>query len=133
MSLREVMSLLSEVMHALRGYWLLHSGNLREAHTSPLAYRLFSSLIVYLLVAVVAPRNLLDLYLRCIQSLIRVVAVKIQCTSIAIRGPHELRERVGRGETAATSTSRASSLLQARFDEGAVVIHFGEPYNLACK
>ena len=83
MSLREVMSLLSEVMHALRGYWLLCSDNLREAHTSPLAYRLFSSLIVYLLVAVVAPRNLLDLYLRCIQSLIRVVAVKIQRTSIA--------------------------------------------------
>ena len=41
------------------------------------------------------------------------------------RGPHELRERVGRGETAATSTSRASSLLQARFDEGAVVIYYG--------
>ena len=55
----------------------------------------------------------------------RVVAIKIQRTSIAIRGPHELRERVGRGETAATSTSRASSLLQARFDEGAVVIYHG--------
>ena len=55
---------------------------------------------------------------------------KIQRTSIAIWGPHELRERVGRGETAATSTSRASSLLQARFDEGAVVIYFGEPCNL---
>ena len=57
---------------------------------------------------------------------------KIQRTS-PNRGPHELRERVGRGETTATSTSRASSLLQARFDEGAVVISFGEPYNLACK
>ena len=79
---------------------------------------------------IVAPRNLLDLYLRCIQSLIRVLAVKIQRTSIAIWGPHELRERVGRGETVATSTSRASSLLQACFDEGAVAIHFGEPYNL---
>ena len=47
-----------------------------------------------------------------------LVVSKIQRTSIAILGPHELRERVGRGETAATSTSRASSLLQARFDEG---------------
>ena len=34
-------------------------------------------------VVIVAPRNLLDLYLRCIQSLIKVVAVKIQRTSIA--------------------------------------------------
>ena len=49
----------------------------------------------------------------------RVVAVKIQRSRFGMffnRGPHELRERVGRGETAATSTSRASSLLQARFD-----------------
>ena len=63
------------------------------------------------------------------QSLIRVVVVKIQRSRFGCsfnRGPHELRERVGRGETAATSTSRASSLLQARFDEGAVVISFGE-------
>ena len=37
-------------------------------------------------------------------------ALEIQRTS-PNRGPHELRERVGRGETAATSTSRASSLL----------------------
>jgi len=63
------------------------------------------------------------------QRQIRVFVVKIQRCCIGCsfnRGPHELRERVGRGETAATSTSRASSLLQARFDEGAVVIYFVE-------
>ena len=53
-------------------------------------------------------------------------SLKIQRTS-PNWGPRELRERVGRGEMAATSTSRASSLLQARFDEGAVAIYFGEP------
>ena len=41
-------------------------------------------------------------------------------------GPRELRERVGRGETAATSTSQASSLLQACFDE-AVAMDYGVP------
>jgi hypothetical protein len=43
---------------------------------APLAY--FPNLTVHLLVAIVAPRNQLDIYLRCHQSLIRVVAIKIQ-------------------------------------------------------
>ena len=43
-----------------------------------LASRLFSSLTAHLPVVIVAPRNLFDLYLRCHQSLIRDVAVKIQ-------------------------------------------------------
>ena len=51
--------------------------------------------------------------------------LKIQRTNESVtRGPHELRERVGKGETAATSTSYASSLLQACFDE-AVAIYYG--------
>ena len=49
------------------------------------------------------------------------------------RGPRKVRDFLGRGGGAATSTSLASSLSQATDDEGAVVIGFGEPYNLACK
>ena len=63
-----------------------------------------SSLIAHLPVADVAPRNLLDHYLLCHQSLIRVVAVKIQ------------RLRLG------ISPKRR-----------AVAIGFGEPFYLACK
>ena len=40
-------------------------------------------------------------------------------------GPPRACKRVGRGETAATSTSKASLMLQARFDELAVAIDCG--------
>ena len=47
--------------------------------------------------------------------LLKIQRLRFGCS--LLWGPRELRERVGRGETAATSTSLASSLLQASFDE----------------
>ena len=43
------------------------------------------------------------------------------------RGPRKVRDFLGRGGGAATSTSLASSLSQATDDEGAVAIHYGVP------
>ena len=56
--------------------------------------------------------------------LLKIQRLRFGCS--LLWGPRELRERVGRGETAATSTSQASSLLQACFDE-AVAIDYGVP------
>ena len=51
-----------------------------------------------------------DLFMKCI----RYHLHKIQRTS-PNRGPHELRERVGRGETAATLTNEGEFIVASQF------------------